>query len=727
MALPFLPGNSFNPNVGRTKYHKTQQLGYCNSVPIVSGEDRAGSKGSCIPRGTGSDLPSWVAFDKQVLCFDAYYQEAVHEKREEQFRVHSCKIYFYLEDDSIQVVEPRMQNSGLPQGTLIRRHRIPRPPPCDNTYYTIEDFNIGNELVLYAKNFKITGCDGFTKNFLHKLGVRLNAPESIPDDPYASHRKAMSATMDPKRPYERTDTLKQFLDHDRHVLRFSCRWDDTDNMFGDQREMVLHYFLADDTIEIREIIPPNSGRDATPMFLKRSRLPKIVSPLTQPGEITDRTVLNVFGPMGHGGRYILDSLKATVPQDFYVDADLRVGAVLNVMGRPFILTDADDFTREYYKQKFAIADMSAIDLGTNKKSKVLHEPPPYNGFGSEEDSLCSCTGLLPKPPRRDFIKFMQKDRHGLDSNVLRFLARMDTATPVDVDRRFIVSYFLSDDTILIYEPIIRNSGIIGGKFLERGRVKKPNQPNFSTQLSQYYMARDLYVGAQVIINDHKFVFVDADEYAYNYMERNAEKDGFVHANVGQILPKLAQVLASQNEDASHLGSSPVSFEQFRSLLQDLSQGMLSEHEIVTLARFYQDNKDNSLSIETLLAVAQEELRKVNFEDFRDLQTLCIQHDTERCGLLSPEQLHIACLAMKIPLPGDLMRNILQKVPRNEAGLIDYNNFLGALNWRDHPLDRLSIPDATGNPHWLGNDDKTQIRNVNIQALVQDLSKKPSAN
>jgi len=38
------------------------------------------------------------------------------------------------------------------------------------------------------------------------------------------------------------------------------------------------------------------------------------------------------------------------------------------------------------------------------------EVPPYNGFGSEEDSLCSCAGLLPKPPRRDFVKFMEKDR-----------------------------------------------------------------------------------------------------------------------------------------------------------------------------------------------------------------------------------------------------------------------------------------------------------------------------
>ena len=115
--------------------------------------------------------------------------------------------------------------------------------------------------------------------------------------------------MQPLRPYEKHDTLQQFMDHDRHVLRFFCSWDDSDSMFGDVRELVLHYFLADDTIEVREIINPNSGRDAAPMFLRRGKLPKDVIPLRQPGETTDRTVLNVFGPTGHGGRYILDSLK----------------------------------------------------------------------------------------------------------------------------------------------------------------------------------------------------------------------------------------------------------------------------------------------------------------------------------------------------------------------------------------------------------------------------------
>lgn len=80
-------------------------------------------------------------------------------------------------------------------------------------------------------------------------------------------------------------------------------------MFGDCRQLELHYFLADDTVELLEKVPLNSGRDAVPVFLRRARLPKEPKSLHQPGVATKRTVLNVFGPTGHGGRFILDSLK----------------------------------------------------------------------------------------------------------------------------------------------------------------------------------------------------------------------------------------------------------------------------------------------------------------------------------------------------------------------------------------------------------------------------------
>lgn len=36
--------------------------------------------------------------------------------------------------------------------------------------------------------------------------------------------------MQPLRPYEKEDTLKQFLQFDRNVLRFFCVWDDSDRL-----------------------------------------------------------------------------------------------------------------------------------------------------------------------------------------------------------------------------------------------------------------------------------------------------------------------------------------------------------------------------------------------------------------------------------------------------------------------------------------------------------------
>lgn len=124
-------------------------------------------------------------------------------------------------------------------------------------------------------NISLKGCDTFTNNFLRKLGVQRGEGVEIPDDPYTKYRQIEQDSMQPLRPYEKEDTLRQFLEHDRRVLRFYCHWDDTDSMFGDSRKCVLHYFLADDTIEIREIIPANSGRDAVPLFLHRSKLAKV--------------------------------------------------------------------------------------------------------------------------------------------------------------------------------------------------------------------------------------------------------------------------------------------------------------------------------------------------------------------------------------------------------------------------------------------------------------------
>ena len=70
------------------------------------------------------------------------------------------------------------------------------------------------------------------------------------------------------------------------MLRFYGVWDDTASEYGERRYLIVTYFLADDTVEITEVVQPNSGRDGSATFLKRCKLPKDASSLVkQPGTV----------------------------------------------------------------------------------------------------------------------------------------------------------------------------------------------------------------------------------------------------------------------------------------------------------------------------------------------------------------------------------------------------------------------------------------------------------
>ncbi|XP_053168976.1 EF-hand domain-containing family member C2 isoform X2 [Hemicordylus capensis] len=615
MALPLLPGNSFNANLGKEKFHKSQHWSYCNKVSMWMGENKPGIGGeplpgqklkpkySVFPRGVGSDAPSWVAFDKQLI-------------------------------DS----------------------------------------------------------------------------------------------MTPLRPYERFDTLRQFLEHDGHVLRFYGVWNDTETMFGDVRELVLHYFLADDTIEIKEVIPVNSGRDAVPLFLNRQKLPKYAPVgLYQPGTITDRTVLNVFGGLvGNRGRYILDNRKTgAVHLEFYKDCDLTIGSVINVWGRKILLCDCDEFTKEYYKTKYGIKDFTPVPYKAPPLPKIERKYPPYNGFGSEEDSLCSCVGLLPKPPQKDFKKFLEKDRQGLESNILRFLAQFITTDPIDKDRKFIISYFLSDDTILMFEPPQRNTGVIGGKFLERSRVKKPGQELYKSELSEYYTAQDLYVGAKVCFHGHVFLLVDADEYAFNYMEKHANE--FPMANINIILNKLKVIGEPRSREIKQIFAATdpqhtaiIDYEQFRNLMLSISDGKLSEHEIMTVGRYYGVRDENEMDVAFLLAVSQEHLKKHNFENFGQLLSTLAYNDRDKSGLLASNICRTVCKSFRLPLADDLLRALLSACEDCKEQ-VNYKKLVDGLNWREHPIPSFEtiLKPLQHDDEWSGQPPTLPVKNIKYLPLIED--------
>eukprot|EP01116_Phalansterium_solitarium_P009860 TRINITY_DN241_c0_g1_i5.p2 TRINITY_DN241_c0_g1~~TRINITY_DN241_c0_g1_i5.p2 ORF type:complete len:169 (-),score=66.58 TRINITY_DN241_c0_g1_i5:1453-1959(-) len=129
--------------------------------------------------------------------------------------------------------------------------------------------------------------------------------------------------------------------------------------------------------------------------------------------------------------------------------------------------------------------------------------------------------------------------------MLLLMAAVQNGRGTDDKRSFIISYYLADDTLSIYEPPQRNSGVVGGKFLERRQVQKPKS-------KELYRESDLFVGAIIEVFNHRFKLRNADDYAFNYMEANT--DAFPASDIDNIQKKLRALIASKPTPSIFNGS-----------------------------------------------------------------------------------------------------------------------------------------------------------------------------
>jgi hypothetical protein len=193
--------------------------------------------------------------------------------------------------------------------------------------------------------------------------------------------------------------------------------------------------------------------------------------------------------------------------DRYLTCDeIHWGQPINAYGKVFNITGVDKFTQDYYIEKYQVHfPMSNIE-NPRPRDPVVVQVPPHNGFGDEKDSLGYVYDLIPKKPKIDFFKYVDNDK-----KILRYTARFNTKVPEDVDRRFIISFYLADDTISIFEPAQKNSGIIEGPFLERRKYKNVDKNSI------FITPTDLPVGGDIKINGYNFHILGCDEYTTKFL------------------------------------------------------------------------------------------------------------------------------------------------------------------------------------------------------------------
>jgi len=465
-ALPKLPGYDFSALSQPATFAKSHGFDFYGGVAVVKSVKQQPVAANVGPNVWESakfseanilkHFPRWRTLDQKVLRFFGYFTERVPESPLETTRVRKITVSYYLSDNSLLVTEtPTAPNHGMRAGTLMARHK--------DDAVTVAALAVGGTLALRGRAFSIVDCDAFTREFYEVMGLRQGEPLGYPGDAFESlTRKAgtgprtsefmaqkqameMSAAMVQGKP---TNTLTRdeivrtqaFLEHDREVLNFFATWE--------QRRFRVSFFIADRTMCVNSLKAPNDGRDPVANFIKRGRIPK--------GKFALKNIDTCSDAKG-------------LTQEFFTEEDLATGKTISIYGREFFLYDCDAFTRQYYLDKLGVvlhpAEKGWTEGDPSAKAVRAVDLPPYNGFGSEEDSLGSFRQMVPKPPKKDYAKYIN---HA--SDVLRMSAELARPLPEEEGRKFIVCFYLADDTISVFEYALRNSGHTGGKTFARAKV-----------------------------------------------------------------------------------------------------------------------------------------------------------------------------------------------------------------------------------------------------------------
>ncbi|GIY48200.1 EF-hand domain-containing protein 1 [Caerostris darwini] len=533
-SLPLLPGYKF-PDYTKTHFGLPRTLVFSKGVPLTQPVASATSKRAIElldsqnkvldtdkvaeltygpkrspPREV--QLPKSLALDKKVLRFHGYYREEIYDWSLENYRIRPVKVLYYLQDDTMEVVEPKIPNSGLVQGTLFKRHAFPHPSGKGRKYMW-KDLNLRTDMLVYGLLIRLSDCDNWTRlkilsfeepinyrgvflqEYLIDAGIDLNEHEPIPPDPHEQQREEMGVRREARPRNMEEEKLFKFLTNDRKVLRFYGMWQDILADPPEMRRVVVQYYLADDTMEVLEDHARNSGRIPYKVLVKKQKIPVDMNelPVSFP-----RSYLEVKD----------DDMTWFSPQN------LMTGKDIVVLGKKIFLYDSDEFTRHYYKTCFG-EDLESIAVAEKPKPASAKIFPPHTGLGSWDDSMQNCLSLLPKAPKKNILKEMHF--YGI---TLRYKAELMTPFKDDKMRRFVVSFHPGDDTVIITEDNVPNSGFDGGAFLKRGKLLKPESEK--SLRPEYYTAPDFHIGAEIRASGKLFVLTDADRFVLTFMEEHPE-------------------------------------------------------------------------------------------------------------------------------------------------------------------------------------------------------------
>ncbi|KAK7248770.1 alpha-tubulin binding protein [Aureococcus anophagefferens] len=505
-----------------------------------------------------------------VLRFAAYFTESTEwafsgelgKPSDRGVQVRKCFVLFHLEDGTVEVLEERTSNSGVAGGRFFNRappgaagmgwKTQPAPGVGAPSTAGPEGLEVGGELVFLGQTFYLVDADGFTRDWYARVFGKtqppaVDYPVATPREYHAEHATGLGKAAGGvaygkgggfevfrKSPEagvrkQQMNKERQFFSHEGEVLKFVVTWDDP-SPGGQQHEYKLCFYLSDSCAEL--CTSPQPGFDRFPHLLRRQPLP-----------------LN------------WDAIQRGAPPRHAAAEDLKIGATINVYNRILKLVDCTQFTRNWYREALGVVQPPSQHTpkpppsrgGAAKKSpkKPVDDGAPSftaSAFCDEEHGYATSTMHGYSGKQCDWDRELKVQDKTIRCRLVPVRPDGTTkprshasANAIEEPRRtFILTYFLPDNTLSIFEEHVNNSGVIGGAFLKRGKYKVPDEAGSGAM--RYFSPTDFYLGA---LQGSKRV-IEVDGASLKTMAEMA--DEFPFSDPAKVVPKLAAAAAAAGVD-----------------------------------------------------------------------------------------------------------------------------------------------------------------------------------
>ncbi|CAM9171599.1 unnamed protein product [Ectocarpus sp. 8 AP-2014] len=328
-------------------------------------------------------------------------------------------------------------------------------------------------------------------------------------------------------------------------LRMYIRWDEDESVVSGPATVhryILHYFLEDGTIEMRELADIKGGNYFEGRFPVMIRRQKVFKGGSTPSLSVDRiggdravaaasttprsARANGGGGssgIGGGGSFISDGGGAggrgggdDLGDDLgetLSPLDLIVGRQVLLMKRPMVVCGWDE-TAHVWWENVTGTNMRGLQGDLEDFQRCTHpgqsQPrPPNKPKSSFYEGPPQRTGTL----RERFFKASENS-----GKTLRFLAKatQDTKTTSTRDNVFIIRFYPEDDALSVYTS--HNLGKNAGG-LYRGVYLARSHDMVNEATGKPFKARDFHIGSVAKLPSVSLEIVDVDDFSRHYLAR----------------------------------------------------------------------------------------------------------------------------------------------------------------------------------------------------------------